>query len=191
LRDTHMFETLLGVLEFHGPRSRAVLWEHNSHLGDAAATEPGMRGQINVGMLCRRRFGEGAYLIGCGTDRGTVAAADQWDEPMQVMSVRPAHALSYERLFHDSGCAAGLLALRTPRRPAVREELLPPRLQRAIGVIYRPDTELQSHYLQTCLPVQFDEYAWFDVTRAVRPLGEREAAALPDGHPFALREGRA
>jgi erythromycin esterase-like protein len=163
-----------------------VLWEHNSHLGDAAATEPGARGQINVGQLCRRRYGRAAYLIGTGTDRGTVAAADDWDEPVRVQAVRPAHPRSYERLFHDSGVTAGLLHLREPRRPELRDELLPSRLERAIGVVYRPETELQSHYFATCLPEQFDEYVWFDATRAVTPLGAREAGALAVAHPFSV-----
>jgi protein-L-isoaspartate(D-aspartate) O-methyltransferase len=185
LRDTHMFETLLDVLAHHGPQSRAVLWEHNSHLGDAAATEPGMRGQINVGQLCRERFGESAFLVGCGTDHGTVAAASEWDGPMEVMTVREALASSFERLFHESRIGSGLLALREPVRDAVREELLAPRLERAIGVIYRPETERQSHYFEASLARQFDEYAWFDVTRAVTPLGPHEVAALPPGHPFA------
>ncbi|HZL98618.1 MAG TPA: protein-L-isoaspartate(D-aspartate) O-methyltransferase [Planctomycetota bacterium] len=190
LRDTHMFDTLAHALDFHGPSSRAVLWEHNSHLGDAAATEPGQRGQINVGRLCRQRFGPAAYLIGCGTDRGTVAAADDWDAPMRIKDVRPSHPRSYERLFHDAGLGAGLVHLREPRREEVRAELLPPRLERAIGVVYRPDTELQSHYFEACLPRQFDEYAWFDVTRAVSPIGSRQAAGLHGDHPFALRHAR-
>ena len=190
LRDTHMFETLRHALDFHGPDSKAVLWEHNSHLGDAAATEPGLRGQINVGGLCRQHFGERAYLIGTGTDHGSVAAADDWDAPMRVQSVRPAQARSYERLFHDSGVAAGLLHLRAPRRGEVRAELLATRLERAIGVIYRPETELQSHYFEACLPQQFDEYAWFDATTAVSPLSAREARRLDAAHPFSVGHAR-
>ncbi len=185
LRDTHMFETLEALLRFHGPQAKAVLWEHNSHLGDAAATEMGVRGEINVGHLCRQAFGERAYLIGCGTDHGTVAAAHAWDGPMAVMNVRPAHPQSYERLCHDSGVPAFFLPLRTPARAAVRDELASPRLERAIGVVYRPDTELQSHYFHAVLPQQFDEYIWFDETRAVRPVTDAEARGLARVHPFA------
>jgi protein-L-isoaspartate(D-aspartate) O-methyltransferase len=181
-----MFDTLRHALDFHGPASRAVLWEHNSHLGDAEATEPGLRGQINVGHLCRRRFGRQAYLIGSGTDHGSVAAADDWDEPMRVKTVRPSHPRSYERLFHEAGLGAGLVHLREPRRPEVRVELLPPRLERAIGVVYRPDTELQSHYFEASLPQQFDEYVWFDATRAVSPIGAQEARAFDGAHPFSV-----
>ncbi|HLK10639.1 MAG TPA: protein-L-isoaspartate(D-aspartate) O-methyltransferase [Candidatus Binatia bacterium] len=184
-RDRHMFETLEALLRFHGPEAKAILWEHNSHLGDAAATEMGVRGEINVGHLCRRAFGDRAYLVGFGTDHGTVGAAHDWDGPMEVMTVRPAHPESYERLCHDTGLGAFFLHLRTPARDAVRAELAPARLERAIGVVYRPDTELQSHYFHAALPYQFDEYVWFDATRAVRPVTDAEARGLPRAHPFA------
>jgi protein-L-isoaspartate(D-aspartate) O-methyltransferase len=185
LRDQHMFETLEALLRFHGPDAKAVLWEHNSHLGDAAATEMGVRGELNVGHLCRQRFGDRAYLIGFGTDHGTVAAAHEWDGPMHVMSVRPSHPESYERLCHEAEIPAFFLPLRNPRRAEVREELVPARLERAIGVVYRPDTELQSHYFHASLPNQFDEWIWFDETHAVRPVTDAEARQLPRTHPFA------
>jgi protein-L-isoaspartate(D-aspartate) O-methyltransferase len=186
LRDRHMFETLESLLAFQGTSARAVVWEHNSHVGDAAATEMSARGELNVGQLCREHHGNGAFLVGFGTDRGTVAAASDWDGPMQVMSVRPSHPESYERVCHESGVEAFLLHLREPGRPEVRDELEPARLERAIGVIYRPETELQSHYFYATLPHQFDEYVWFDETRAVTPLPTREVAGLPDTHPFGL-----
>ncbi len=186
LRDEHMFETLEIMLALR-PNTKAVVWAHNSHLGDAAATEMGARGEHNVGNLARRKLGAAAYLIGFGTDHGTVAAASEWDGPMEVKQVRPAHAKSYEKIFHDSGMEAFMLPLRHPVREAVREELMPERLERAIGVIYRPETELQSHYFQACLPSQFDEFIWFDETRAVRPLPEAGVSAgLPETYPFGL-----
>lgn len=184
-RDQHMFETLESLLRFHGPQSKAILWEHNSHLGDAAATQMGVQGQLNVGHLCRQAFGDRAYLIGFGTDHGTVAAAHDWDGPMEVMRVRPSHPQSYERLCHDSERPAFLLPLRTPAREDVRAELMAPRLERAIGVVYRPDTELQSHYFHAVLPLQFDEYVWIDQTRAVRPVTDDDARRLLRTHPFA------
>ncbi len=188
LRDTHMFHTLQSLLAFYGPNSRGIVWEHNSHIGDATATEMSARGELNIGQLCRTAFGEKAYLIGFGTDHGTVAAASNWDEPMQQMRVRPGHPDSYERVFHDSGVPAFLLHLRNPRRRAIREELTRERLERAIGVIYRPDTELQSHYFRASLSHQFDEYIWFDETRAVTPLPTHlsRTAELPDTYPFGL-----
>jgi len=186
LRDRHMFDTLVQLLEFHGPEAKAVVWEHNSHIGDAAATEMALRGEYNVGHLCRRRFGEDAYLVGFGTDHGTVAAAHNWDEPMQVMDVRPAHPDSYERLCHDSGVPAFLLPLRTPARPEIREELGGSRLERAIGVIYRPASELASHYFEASLPSQFDEYVWFDRTQAVQPFAISPTLGVPDTYPFGV-----
>jgi erythromycin esterase-like protein len=186
LRDQHMFDTLQTVLAAHGPDARAVVWEHNSHIGDAAATEMGRAGQLNVGQLCRETFGNRAYLVGFGTDHGSVAAAHNWDEPMQVMPVRPSHPESYERLFHDSGIAAGLLPLRESAGRFAREVLLSDRLERAIGVIYRPATERASHYFQASLPGQFDEYVWFDETGPVTPLPGPVEKGLPETYPFGL-----
>jgi protein-L-isoaspartate(D-aspartate) O-methyltransferase len=162
------------------------VWAHNSHVGDASATEMGARGEHNIGQLCRARFGDDAFNIGFGTDRGTVAAAHDWDEPVQIMGVRPAHADSYERLGHESNQPAFLLHLRNPSREAVREELMATRLERAIGVVYRPETELQSHYFQALLPQQFDEWIYFDETHAVTPLEAATAPGLPDTYPFGL-----
>jgi protein-L-isoaspartate(D-aspartate) O-methyltransferase len=185
LRDQHMFDTLNALLAHRGPDSRLVVWEHNSHVGDAAATEMAVRGEHNIGHLSRTAFGDRVYIVGFGTDHGTVAAADDWDEPMLRMQVRPARPDSYERLCHDAQVPAFLLHLRDPVRRALRDELTEPRLERAIGVVYRPATELQSHYFQAILPLQFDEYVWFDETTAVSPLPMGEAAAEPSVHPLA------
>ncbi len=186
LRDQHMFETLQLVLAFRGPDTKAIVWAHNSHVGNATATEMGVRGELNIGQLARTTFGDAAYLVGFGTDHGTVAAATDWDGPMEVKQVRPSHAESYERLCHDAAVPAFLLPLRHPRRDAVRDELTAPRLERAIGVIYRPETELASHYFQAILPAQFDEYVWFDETRAVTPLATTETRGMPETYPFGL-----
>ncbi len=185
-RDQHMFDTLELLLGFHGAKSKAVIWEHNSHLGDAAATEIGVGGQINVGHLCRQRFGKSAYLIGQGTDHGTVAAAANWDEPVESMSVRPGYPGSYENLFHDSGVEAFLLHLREPRRADLRAEMAASRLERAIGVVYRPETELASHYFHALLSHQFDEFIWFDHTKAVHPISNDDARRFAPEHPFSL-----
>ncbi|TCK33646.1 protein-L-isoaspartate(D-aspartate) O-methyltransferase [Paraburkholderia sp. BL8N3] len=168
LRDTHMFDTLVSLLDAWGPDSRAIVWAHNSHLGDASATEMGrMRDELNVGQLCRERFGDQAALIGFGTHAGTVAAASDWDEPMQVMQVRPSRADSYEQQFHLAGVSPCMVDLRPGVVDALREALREERLERFIGVIYRPETELYSHYAQAELPAQFDAFVWFDNTRAV------------------------
>ena len=187
LRDTHMFETLRSLLTYHGPDSKGIVWEHNSHIGDARATEMSAHGEHNVGQLCRVEFGGRAYSIGFGTDHGTVAAASTWGEPMERMRVRPSHADSYERIFHEAGIPALMLHLREPARGAVRDELLAERLERAIGVVYKPGSELRSHYFYANLPRQFDEYVWFDETRAVRPLETTELpSGLPDSYPFSV-----
>lgn len=186
LRDRHMFETLMNLLKHHGPGSHGVVWAHNSHVGDAAATEMSRRGEYNIGQLCKEQFGFGAYSIGFGTDRGTVAAASDWDGPMLTKNVRPALDGSYERLCHATGEPRFLLPLRQPRSPSLRKALAKPRLERAIGVIYRPETELQSHYFQAVLPDQFDEYIWFDQTQALRPLTTQALVETPDTYPFGL-----
>jgi protein-L-isoaspartate(D-aspartate) O-methyltransferase len=169
LRDRHMFETLEHLLEHRGPTAKAVIWAHNSHIGDARFTDMGRRrDELNLGQLCRERFGGNAAMIGFGTHSGTVAAAADWGAPMQVMKVRPSLEGSVERLFHDSGLRRGMLVLGEPG-PA-RQGLHGERLERFIGVIYRPDTELHSHYAEVQLTGQFDCYVWFDETSAVTPL---------------------
>jgi protein-L-isoaspartate(D-aspartate) O-methyltransferase len=186
LRDQHMFNTLERLLQFRGPNSKAVIWEHNSHVGDARATSMSARGEFNVGELCRRRFGDAAYSVGFGTDHGTVAAASYWDGPMEVKAVQPAHEDSYEAVFHSVEAPGLMLGMRDALDPELHRRLMEARLERAIGVIYRPETELASHYFQAVLPRQFDEFIWFDETRAVRPLDVRKLKGVPDTYPFGL-----
>jgi protein-L-isoaspartate(D-aspartate) O-methyltransferase len=184
LRDRHMFETLSELLRARGPQAKAVVWEHNSHIGDARHTEMSARGELNLGQLCRESYGSEVYLLGFGTDSGTVAAADDWDGPMRIKEVQPSHADSYERQCHEAGVPAFLLPL--DNEEELRRQLLAPRLERAIGVIYRPQTEMASHYFQAVLPRQFDEYCWFDRTSAVRPLETTRLKGLPETYPFGL-----
>lgn len=186
LRDTHMFETLKNLLAFHGAGSKAVVWAHNSHVGNAAATEMAARGEHNIGQLCREQFAEAAYIVGFGTDSGTVAAASEWNGPMEVKDVRPALAGSYERLCHATSHARFMLGLRGQPGLCGADGLGKERLERAIGVIYRPETEMASHYFRANLPQQFDEYIWFDDTRAVTPLETAEIKGLPDTYPFGV-----
>lgn len=173
LRDQHMFDTLERLLAHRGPDSKAVVWAHNSHVGNAAFTEMGqVRGEHNIGQLARQRFGEDAALIGFGTDRGTVAAASDWDGLMEIKSVRPARDDSYEGRSRDTGIPAFLLETGPGQRASLREALGEPLVERAIGVIYRPETELLSHYFQAELSKQFDAWIWFEETEAVaaRPM---------------------
>jgi protein-L-isoaspartate(D-aspartate) O-methyltransferase len=187
LRDTHMFETLCQLLEAKGPEAKAVVWAHNSHIGNAAFTEMGQaREELNIGQLVKEKFGDAVRLIGFGTHSGTVAAADNWDEPMEVMDVRPSLGGSYERLCHDSGVERFLLDLREGVNKAARAALAEARLERFIGVIYRPETERWSHYSQAELPNQFDAWVWFDETRAVTPLPGAELPGEDETYPFGL-----
>jgi protein-L-isoaspartate(D-aspartate) O-methyltransferase len=186
LRDSHMFETLKNGLQHRGAKSKVVVWAHNSHIGNASATEMGRRGEHNIGQLCREHFGKACYAIGFGTNDGTVAAASGWDEPMQIMDVRSAHPQSYERLFHMTDSPGLLLPLSHARSGELTEKLEKPRLERAIGVIYRPESELASHYFEAVLPRQFDEYIWIDRTSAVKPFNVAELQGLPDTYPFGV-----
>jgi erythromycin esterase-like protein len=161
-----------------------VVWAHNSHIGDAAATSMGWRGQFNIGELCRTAFRDDAVLIGFGTDRGTVAAADDWDAPMKIKTVLPSRPDSYERVFRNTGLVRSLTDLRENRD--IRAILSEVRLERAIGVIYRPETELQSHYFEAVLPEQFDAYVWFEETSAVSPLPSERPHGVPETYPFGI-----
>ena len=185
LRDTHMFETLKSLLGRYGQSSKAVIWAHNSHLGNAAATQFGKHGQLNIGQLCREKFGDAVYALGFGTDHGTVAAATEWEAPMEIKHVRPAHPESYERAMHLTEMEAFFLPLRTSRSQELLTALSTQRLERAIGVIYRPDTERQSHYFYASLPQQFDEWIWIDETTAIHPLTTNQSAEHEPRHPFA------
>ncbi|HTK34254.1 MAG TPA: protein-L-isoaspartate(D-aspartate) O-methyltransferase [Caulobacteraceae bacterium] len=187
LRDTHMFETLCALLDAKGPKAKAVVWAHNSHIGDASKTEMGLvREELNIGQLCRQRFGRDAALIGFGTHTGAVACATDWDGPMEIKPVNPSRPDSYERLAHDSGVGRFLLDVRDGVHEDLRRRLLEPRLERFIGVIYRPETERWSHYSECALPEQFDAYVWFDETAAVsaRPIPSRPGE--DDTYPFGL-----
>ena len=188
LRDTHMSETLEHLLEARGAQSKAVVWAHNSHIGDARFTEMGtVRGELNIGQLCRERFDDEAALIGFGTHEGTVTAASEWDGEAETKRVRASHRDSYERLWHDARVPKSLVDLRRDVHEVLRRALTAPRLERFIGVIYRPETELQSHYAEASLPQQFDAFVWFDQTTAVVPLpADHLKPGVPDTYPFGL-----
>ena len=190
LRDTHMAETLQTLTSFltsQRTTPRIVVWAHNSHLGDARATDTGERGQLNLGQLVRQRVGTEAVLVGFTTFAGTVTAASDWDEPAERKQVRPGLPESYEALFHTADAGNFYLDLAGPARDA----LATPRLERAIGVIYRPETERQSHYFGASLSRQFDAVFHYDQTRAVEPLErtplwEAGEAEIPETYPSAL-----
>lgn len=190
LRDAHMSDTLESLRSFlsntTGP-AKIVVWEHNSHLGDARATHMGEEGEWNVGQLVRERHGTDAILIGLTTHSGTVTAASNWDGPAERKRVRPALAGSYEELFHDVQIPRFLMTFRNSDHAtaALRE----PRLERAIGVIYRPETERASHYFRARLAEQFNAVVHFDETRAVEPLERStkwEAGEVPETFPTGI-----
>src|SRR5207248_560822 len=190
LRDTHMAETvdaLVSYLGRQGHTPRIVIWAHNSHLGDARATEMGSRGELNLGQLIRQKYASEAVLVGFTTYTGTVTAATNWDDPGEVKRVRPALPESYELAFHGTGVPRFFLDL---GGGAARAPLLArPRLERAIGVIYRPETERVSHYFRADLPRQFDAIFHLDDTRALEPLEKPERwehAELPETFPSGI-----
>ena len=172
LRDQHMFDTLEALSVHLGKRlrreARIIVWAHNSHVGNAAATAMGERGETSLGQLARERYGTDALLVGFSTCRGHVTAASDWDTPAESKRVRAPLAGSYEELFGQVAHDAFLLDLRVSN--AAIDLLMEPRLQRAIGVIYRPGTERHSHYYHACLPRQFDFMLHYDETSAVIAL---------------------
>jgi erythromycin esterase-like protein/predicted phosphoribosyltransferase len=190
LRDSHMVETLDALMAHLGRQdgpAKIVVWAHNSHLGDARATEMGQRSELNIGQLVREKYGRDAVLVGFTTHHGTVTAASDWGGAAERKRVRPALPGSCEALFHSALAARFLLTWRADG--AVGDALRDPRLERAIGVIYRPETERMSHYFQARLPQQFDAVLHFDETRAVEPLeytSEWEAGEVPETFPFAV-----
>lgn len=190
LRDTHMAETLEALLAHldrrRGREARVVVWAHNSHLGDARATHMGRIGELNLGQLARERLGDRAVLIGMTTHRGTVAAARDWGQPVELVRVRPSLEGSYERLFHDTGLSRFLVVLRGGGE--LTQALRPSRLERAIGVIYRPDTERQSHYFSCRLADQLDVVVHLDETRAIEPL-DRVAGWVTEDAPETFPTG--
>ncbi len=193
LRDRHMAETIDALVphlrERNGAKGgRLVIWAHNSHLGDARATEMGAQGELNVGQLVRQRYGATALGIGFSTYTGTVTAAHDWDQPARQRYVRPGLPGSWEALLHETG--QGNVVFDIPKSGVLADELREQRLQRAIGVIYRPETERFSHYFEVRLPDQFDALIHLDVTSALHPLdkdpGWETSGELPDTFPFAV-----
>lgn len=186
LRDRHMMETLDRLLEHLGPGAKVVVWAHNSHIGDARATEMGQRGELNLGQLVREKYGDACFLLGFTTYCGEVTAASDWDEPAGRKIVRHALDGSWEALLHEAFAGDFLLLLRDA---AVRDALPSSMLERAIGVVYRPETERISHYFQARLAEQFDAIIHIDRTRALIPLEKTtnwEHGEVPETYPFAV-----
>lgn len=190
LRDEHMMETLVRLvahLQSHNGAAKVVVWAHNSHIGDARATEMSWRGELNIGQLAREAFPGQCRLIGFTTYTGSVTAASGWHLPAERKQVRPGIDGSIEKLFHQVGIPNFWLDLRQDNPAA--EVLKMPRLERAIGVVYLPENERHSHYFEACLANQFDAVLHFDMTRAVEPLERSQAWATdeaPETFPVGL-----
>ncbi|PYP90481.1 MAG: erythromycin esterase [Candidatus Angelobacter sp. Gp1-AA117] len=186
LRDTHMMETLESIAQHLGPESKLVVWAHNSHLGDARATQMGEQGELNVGQLVRQSYANQAVFIGFSTYHGTVTAASDWGGDAERKNVRPGLPKSYEELFHETDIKEFLLLLRN--NPGLKSAL-GERLERAIGVIYAPHSERVSHYFHACIGEQFDAIIHIDSTRALEPLERSsiwEEGELPETFPYAV-----
>jgi erythromycin esterase-like protein len=160
------------------------VWAHNSHIGNAGATAMGERGELNIGQLCRVKYRGAAAAVGFSTDRGGVMAADDWGGQPRVKKVLPSRPDSWERVFLQAGRSCALTNWRND--PRLANDLSLRRLERAIGVIYRPETERQSHYFEAHLSRQFDALVWFEETRPVVPLPGAPAEGAPDIYPFGV-----
>jgi erythromycin esterase-like protein len=186
VRDRHMAETLQLLCEHLGADSRVVVWAHNSHLGDARATQMSSFGELNLGQLARERFGRSCFNIGFSTYSGEVTAASDWEAPAERKRVRPALANSFESMFHETGIPNFVLPMGDP---AVRRILARPHIERAIGVIYLPLTERSSHYFSARISEQFDAVIHLDRTKALIPIDREstwEHGETPDTYPFAV-----
>jgi erythromycin esterase-like protein len=183
LRDTHMADTLDRLTAHHGPKSKAIVWAHNTHVGDARATDMARDGMVNIGQLARERHAaEGVVLVGFGSHRGTVIAGREWEAPMEVMPVPPARTGSWEALFHEAGPEDRLMLLEEESAP---EPFFETRGHRAIGVVYRPEFEVFGNYVPSVLPLRYDAFLHVDRTRALAPLHlpVREEHEVPETFP--------
>lgn len=187
LRDRHMFNTLRAIKKSRWPKAKTVVWAHNSHIGDARATEMGtMRGEINLGQLCRENYGDRARLVGFGTATGEAIAAQYWGGPAEVISLRPPVPGSHEALWEKTGMDNALLDMTRPMDITLRTTLKAERMQRAVGVVYRPESERGSHYFNACPALQYDYYVWFNKTNPVTPLPAIPETGGVETYPFGL-----
>ncbi len=185
VRDRHMQETLERLMEFHGPDARAVVWEHNTHIGDARYTDMARDGMVNVGQLARERWGEDQVaLVGFGSYEGSVIAGNAWGAPMRRIPVPPAQRGSFEELLHRNDARDALL-LFDPEDQATQETLGQPRGHRAIGVVYHPEREQYGNYVPTVLPRRYDAFLYLDRTTALHPLHlqPRDEHEPPETYP--------
>ena len=186
VRDQHMFDTIEALLKSYGENSKIIIWEHNSHIGNCQATQMALLGEHNVGQLCRKKWRDDCYLVGFLTHIGTVSSADSWGEEVKKKNLRPSRADSYEHILHRAKFKSYTLPLN--KNSKVAELLRRPRLERAVGVLYLPESERQSHYFAASLSDQFNEVVWVDETHALTPLDFDEwwDNDAPETYPFGV-----
>jgi erythromycin esterase len=185
LRDTHMIETLDRLLEHYGPAAKAVVWEHNTHVGDARATDMARSGLVNVGQLARQEWGvQEVYIVGFSSYEGSVIAGDEWGAPMERMRVPPAVRGSWEAVLHEAGPQDKLIL---SRDLAGNEDAAKTRGHRAIGVVYDPEWERAGNYVPTRLPDRYDALIHIDESHALHPLHmPAHAEEIPDTYPSGM-----
>lgn len=183
VRDTHMMETLDRLLEFHGPDAKAIIWEHNTHIGDARYTDMANDGMFNIGQLARERYGRGAVkLVGFGTYQGSVIAGKSWGAPMQKMDVPPAQEGSWEHMLHEMSTEDKIILSRDLKEVPELKRHIP---HRAIGVVYDPKFEQLGNYVPTIIPERYDAFLYFDETEGVHPLHMKiRGAKEPELYPW-------
>lgn len=184
VRDSHMFESVKYLLDHYGPKSKIIIWEHNSHLGDCRATQMGLLGEHNLGQLCREEYGDEAYLVGLFTHSGKVSAAKNWDGEVRQKMLVPSRFDSFENLFHRAEAKNFCLPL--DMDSSLSQALETPRLERAVGVLYLPQSERQSHYFAASLSKQFDEVIWCNETNALEPIDTWRDHEAPETYPFGV-----
>ncbi|WP_276499296.1 erythromycin esterase family protein [Pontibacter litorisediminis] len=183
VRDSHMMETLDRLLEFHGPESKAIVWEHNTHIGDARYTDMADEGMYNIGQLAREKYGRAnVRLVGFGTYQGTVIAGKAWGAPMQKMDVPPARNGSWEEFLHNVSTDDKIILSKDLKHvPEVQDYMG----HRAIGVVYDPKYEMFGNYVPTVIPERYDAFIYFEETEAVHPLRMKNRGAKePDLYPW-------
>jgi erythromycin esterase-like protein len=185
IRDRHMTETLDRLMRHHGPDAKAIVWEHNTHIGDARFTDMADDGMVNVGQLVRERHtDEGVVLVGFGSHHGTVIAGREWEAPMEEMQVPPARVGSWEDVMHRAGADDKLLVFEGLLDDS---DFLEERGHRAIGVVYHPENERFGNYVPTVLPRRYDAFCYIDETRALHPLHLRpDMEKVPETYPWGV-----
>jgi len=185
VRDLHMVETLERLMRHHAPDAKGIIWEHNTHVGDARYTDMLDDGMVNVGQLVRERHGDnGVAIVGFGSFRGKVIAGREWEAPMERMTLIPARTDSWEELFHRVGPQNRMILFESG--PRMHAAFLEPRGHRAVGVVYRPEHEQFGNYVPSVLPLRYDAFLYFDETQALRPLHQvqsRHAGEVPETYP--------